>query len=66
MEKQPINWDDIPEVITKEQLYRICHISKSTALYLIKSGKIPCTDTGKKTRRYTIKKADVLAYLKER
>lgn len=65
VEKQPINWGDIPEVITKKQLYRICHISKSTALYLIKSDKILCTDTGKKTRRYTIPKADALTYRRD-
>ncbi len=61
-----INWDDIPEVITKDQLYQICHISKSTALYLLRSGKIPCEYSGKKTRCYKIKKADVIAYLQER
>lgn len=66
MQKEAINFDDIPEHINKDQLYRICHISKSTALFLLKSGKIPCEDSGKKTRRYRIKKEDVITYLKER
>lgn len=66
MQKEAINFDDIPEYINKDQLYRICHISKSTALFLLKSGKIPCEDSGKKTRRYRIKKEDVIRYLKER
>ena len=63
MKEHAINWDAVPDVITKDQLYRICHISKSTALYLLQSGKIPCEYTGRKTRCYKIKKADVIAYL---
>ena len=59
MNETAINWDSIPDIITKDQLYQICHISKSTALYLLRSGKIPCEYTGKKTRCYKIKKADV-------
>ena len=57
MNEDAINWDSIPDIITKDQLYQICHISKSTALYLLRSGKIPCEYTGKKTRCYKIKKA---------
>ena len=49
MKENAINWDAVPDVITKDQLYRICHISKSTALYLLQSGKIPCEYTGRKT-----------------
>ena len=63
MKENAINWDAVPDVITKDQLYRICHISKSTALYLLQSGKIPCEYTGRKTRCYKIKKEDVIAYL---
>ena len=61
-----INWDLVPEEINKDQLYRICHISKSTALFLLRSGKIPCVYTGGKTRCYKIKKTDVKAYLEDR
>ena len=60
-EGNAINWDAVPDVITKDQLYRICHICKSTALYLLQSGKVPCEYTGRKTRCYKIKKADVIA-----
>ena len=66
MDETAINWDSIPDIITKDQLYQICHISKSTALYLLRSGKIPCEYTGKKTRCYKIKKADVITYLEKR
>ena len=57
---------DYPETITKEQFYRIAHISKSTARWLLQSGLVPCKDSGKKTRRYTIKTEDAIEYLKIR
>ena len=66
MNETAINWDSIPDIITKDQLYQICHISKSTALYLLRSGKIPCEYTGKKTRCYKIKKSAVITYLEKR
>ena len=43
-----------PKIVSKDQVYRICHISKATALFLLQSGMIPCTDSGKKTRRYKV------------
>ena len=66
MNNQIVNWDELPDIITKEQLYRICHISKTTALYLLRSGKIPCEYSGRKTRCYKIRKSDVKKYLEER
>ncbi|MGN1398567.1 MAG: hypothetical protein ACI4WG_00995 [Erysipelotrichaceae bacterium] len=66
MNETAINWDSIPDIITKDQLYQICHIRKSTALYLLRSGKIPCEYTGKKTSCYKIKKADVITYLEKK
>lgn len=61
-----VNWDELPDIITKDEFYRICHISKSTARYLLQSGKVPCKYTGKKTRCYKIRKTDVMKYIKER
>lgn len=58
--------DNYPSVITKDQMYRICHISKKTALYLLQSGLVPSVDSGKKTRKYKIKTVDVVEYLKNR
>ena len=55
-----------PETISKDQFYRIAHISKATALYLLQSGLVPCQDTGKKTRRYTIRIDDVIFYMIDR
>ncbi len=58
--------DEYPEYITKEQLYRICHISKKSAQNLLESGEIPCIDTGKKTHRFLIAAVDVVDYLRRR
>lgn len=55
-----------PEYITKDQMYRICHISKKTCSFLLESGLVPNIDSGKKTRRFKIKTADVIQYLKDR
>lgn len=55
-----------PETISKDQFYRIAHISKATALYLLRSGLLPCRDSGKKTRRYTIRMNDVIFYMIDR
>lgn len=55
-----------PKIVTKDQVYRICHISKKTALYLLESGLIPCEDSGKKTRRFRVKLEDVITYLQNR
>lgn len=55
-----------PETISKDQFYRIAHISKATALYLLQSGLVHCIDSGKKTRRYTIRMDDVIFYMIDR
>ena len=55
-----------PEKITKDQFYRICHISKKTASYLLDNGLVPCINSGKKTRKYTILLSDVIAFLEAR
>ena len=55
-----------PEYVTKDQFYRICHISKNTALYYIRNGFIPCIDSGKKTRRYKIAIKDIIFFLEDR
>lgn len=55
-----------PKGMSKDQFYKVAHISKATALYLLQSGLVPCNDSGKQTRRYRIKTEDVLAYLLER
>ena len=41
--------EQYPAVISKDQLYRICHISKRKAVWLLEHGVIPCEDPGKQT-----------------
>jgi len=67
-DKDKYQWvlDEYPAVITKEQLYKICHVSKKTALYYLESKFIPCECSGKKTRKYKIKTKDVVRFLKMR
>ena len=50
-----INWDEYPDIITKDQLYKICHISKQTARRLLITGAIPCVYTGKKLDVFKLK-----------
>lgn len=49
MNETAINWDLIPDIITKDQLYQICHISKSTALY---NGPVISDHRSKKYREH--------------
>ena len=65
-QSQLIKWDEVPETLSKEQFYKLCHISKSTALHLLQSGIVPCVNSGMKTRCYQIKKEDVQEYLSKR
>lgn len=58
--------DQYPEIITMDQLYHICHISKRKARWLLENGIIPCEDSGKKTRRFKIKLEDVIEFLEFR
>lgn len=68
MDKQTIEYlkTTYPDEITKDQFYRICHISKKTASYLLDCGLVPCTNSGKKTRKYKIRLDDVIAFLDAR
>ena len=55
-----------PEYICLDQLHRICRIAKRSAKYLVESGIIPATDTGRKTWRWVIAIDDVIEYLRRR
>lgn len=48
MDVFPVNWDSVPEVMNKEQFFRICHISKSTALHLLKAARCPASGRARK------------------
>ena len=62
MSTELIDFDSIPETISKDQFCKICHMSKKTATKYIGS-VVPCIDNGKKTHRYAITKADLIAFL---
>jgi hypothetical protein len=58
--------EQYPDMISLEQFYRICRISKRSALYLLTNSIVPFTDTGRKTWRYRISIGDVIKYLRVR
>lgn len=57
--------NEYPETITKEQIYRILHISKRKAKWLLDIGYIKCKNSEKKTRKYTIKTKDLIKFLQD-
>lgn len=56
---------EYPQTISKDQLYKMRHISKCKASWLLENGVIPCADNGKQTRRCTIKIKDVVKFLEK-
>ena len=60
------NLEKYPEIMSKEQFYKACHISKRMAEFVLNSGLVPCTRTGKKTHSYLIRKSAVEAFIKDR
>ena len=46
-----------------EQLYKMLHISKRKASWMLQNGIIPCEIRNTPTHKYTIRKEDVLAYM---
>ena len=55
--------EEYPAIISMDQLYRICRISKRKAVWLLESGVIPCADSGRRTRRFRIRLEDVIDFL---
>ena len=53
------------EKLSAEQICKILHISKRKCAWMLQNGMIPCKDTGKKTRRYTVVRKDLDAYIKD-
>ena len=51
--------------ISLEQLYKMLHISKRKAAWMLQNGIIPCKMRNTKTHRYVINIADVEAYLQK-
>ena len=51
------------ENISLEQLYKMLHISKRKAAWMLQNGIIPCEIRNSLTHKYSIRKEDVLAYM---
>lgn len=57
---------DYHETISMEQFYKIAHISKRKAKWLLENGIIPCEDSGKQTRRFRLHLTNVIEFLRQR
>ena len=51
------------ETISLEQLYKMLHISKRKAAWMLQNGIIPCEIRNTPTHKYSIRKEGVLAYI---
>lgn len=52
-----------PSIITLDQFYRICHISKRKAKWLLDNRKLPCQYSGSIKRHYIIRTTDLINFL---
>ena len=53
------------EIISLEQLYKMLHISKRKAAWMLQNGIIPCEIRNTPTHKYAIRKEDVLSYMEK-
>lgn len=53
------------EIISLEQLYKMLHISKRKAAWMLQNGIIPCEIRNTPTHKYSIRKEDALAYMEK-
>ena len=51
------------EIISLEQLYKMLHISKRKAVWMLQNGIIPCEIRNTPTHKYSVRKEDVLVYM---
>ncbi len=51
------------EIISLEQLYKMLHISKRKAAWMLQNGIIPCEIRNTPTHKYSVRKEDALAYM---
>ena len=66
MEKYATLKNRYPDLLSLDELSRICKIGKQSARYLVEHGIIPAIDTGKQTWKYQISIDDVITYLQQR
>lgn len=51
------------EILSGDRVRTILHISKRKAAWMFQNGYIPCVDTGKKTRRYLVRRTDLEQFI---
>lgn len=51
------------DLLSGEQVRQILHISKRKCTWILEHGDIPCSDTGRKTRRFAVRAEDLAAYM---
>ena len=56
---------NLPQVLSGEQVRCALHISKRKCAWMLNNGFIKCQNTGKRTRKYTVLKKDLLAYIED-
>ncbi len=57
--------ENLPEVLSMEQIRLICHVSKLTARFYVKSGLIKNKNSGKQTRCYSVTRENFLKFVDE-
>lgn len=55
----------LPQVLSGEQVRCTLHISKRKCAWMLNNGFIKCQNTGKRTRKYTVLKEDLLTYIED-
>ena len=55
----------LPQVLSGEQVRCALHISKRKCAWMLNNGFIKCQNTGKRTRKYTVLKEDLLSYIED-
>ena len=55
----------LPQVLSGEQVRCALHISKRKCAWMLNNGFIKCQNTGKRTRKYTVLKEDLLTYIQD-
>ena len=55
----------LPQVMSGEQVRCALHISKRKCAWMLNNGFIKCQNTGKRTRKYTVLKEDLLTYIED-
>ena len=53
------------DILSGEQVRRILHISKRKCAWMLNNGFIKCKNTGKKSRKYIVLKADLIEFIED-